>query len=131
MLYARNNSTLSVKVFFKEIPKSSPNRRPMLVRWADGGIKRLWPRQSRSILASWALANSTIRLKQLNDVSSRKMQILRDFDKDAHDAVLWLRANKHLFEMEVFEPTLISVSVTHPEHTARIEGLINKNQLKV
>ena len=42
---------------------------------------------------------------------NKQLSRLYQSDKDAADAVMWLRKNQDKFQMEVIEPAFISVSV--------------------
>ncbi|KAK7437355.1 Structural maintenance of chromosomes protein 5 [Stygiomarasmius scandens] len=70
------------------------------------------------------------RLKQLDNVDAQKMAVLANFNKDTHDAVLWLRANKHQFKMEVIEPAIISLTVPDRRFADAVESSFNGTQLK-
>jgi len=59
------------------------------------------------------------------------MAVLANFNKDTHDAVLWLRANKHQFRMEVIEPAIISLTVPDRRFADAVESSFNGTQLKV
>lgn len=43
----------------------------------------------------------------------------------------WLRANKDLFRMEVFEPPALSVTVPDQSFAAAVENSFNQAQMKV
>lgn len=51
--------------------------------------------------------------------------------KDTHDAILWLRANKQLFKMEVFEPPYMCMTVPDKRYQDAVEALMNSAQLRV
>ncbi|KAG2013002.1 chromosome structural maintenance protein smc5 [Coprinopsis cinerea AmutBmut pab1-1] len=59
-----------------------------------------------------------------------KLENLRQWDSDVYEAVLWLRQNKNLFKMEVFEPPMLSCSVKDMSFAAHIEACFSGNQLK-
>ena len=71
------------------------------------------------------------RLSQLEDNDHRKLDKLGRWDPDCADTVVWLRANKHRFRMEVFEPPALSVNVPDKKYAAAIESLFNANDMRV
>ncbi|KAI0340832.1 P-loop containing nucleoside triphosphate hydrolase protein [Trametopsis cervina] len=70
------------------------------------------------------------RLKQLEDVSHRKLQALIQWDKDCGDTVAWLRQNRHRFKMEVFEPAMLSITIPNQSFSASVEACFGANDLK-
>ena len=64
------------------------------------------------------------------DLRSRTM-LMSKWDPDTHDAILWLRANNHLFRMEVIEPLFMSLSVKDRRYANAIEACFAGNQIKV
>ncbi|KAG5651262.1 hypothetical protein H0H81_009306, partial [Sphagnurus paluster] len=76
------------------------------------------------------LAQAHGELKQLDDVNLRKMQSLYKWDRDCHDAVLWLRKNKDLFKMEVFEPPVLSMTVSDRRFVDAVEACFGSFQLR-
>jgi structural maintenance of chromosomes protein 5 len=71
------------------------------------------------------------RLRQLDDVSHRKLHSLIQWDKDCGDTVTWLRQNRHRFRMEIFEPAMLSITVPNQAFAASIEACFDANSLKV
>ena len=49
-------------------------------------------------------------LKELQDVGNRRLEKLRQQHKDTYNAIQWLRANKHLFKGDIYEPMMLIVS---------------------
>ena len=72
-----------------------------------------------------------IRLKKLDDVNVRKLQALSRWDRDTHDAILWLRENRNKFKMEVFEPPTMVLTVPDRRFANAVESCFNAAQLKV
>jgi hypothetical protein len=64
-------------------------------------------------------------------VGHRKLENLKRWDKDTHDAVIWLRQNRDKFKQEIIEPPCLSLSVKDKRFTNAIEACFNANQLKV
>lgn len=71
------------------------------------------------------------RLKQLDDVSHRKLQNLAQYDSDCAAVINWLRVNKHRFRMEIIEPAVISLTVPNKDYVHAVETCFNITQLKV
>jgi structural maintenance of chromosomes protein 5 len=73
------------------------------------------------------------RLRNLDDENVRKLQDLAKWDKDCHDAVLWLRKpeNQEKFRMPVIEPPCVTLTVPDKKYTNAVEACFNANQLKV
>jgi hypothetical protein len=75
--------------------------------------------------------STTPRLKKLDDVDVRKLQALQRWDPDTHDAILWLRENRHRFKMEVLEPPIMVLTVPDKRFVNAVESCFNAQQLKV
>ncbi|KAJ6450196.1 P-loop containing nucleoside triphosphate hydrolase protein [Mycena sanguinolenta] len=91
------------------------------------------PRSSASLSLFPSLRVVTIRnarLQELDTVDSRKLNRLQQWDRDAADAVRWLRANRDKFRMEVFEPAVLSVAVPNPAFAAGVERCFGSAQLR-
>ncbi|GLB34268.1 putative P-loop containing nucleoside triphosphate hydrolase protein [Lyophyllum shimeji] len=69
-------------------------------------------------------------LKKLDDVNVRKLQSLYKWDMACHDAVLWLRKNRHLFKMEVFEPAVLTLNVPDKRYVNAVEASFSSWQLR-
>ena len=72
-----------------------------------------------------------IRLKKLDDADARKLAMMYRWDKETHDAIKWLRANKHLFKAQVFEPPFMCVTVKDKRYANAVEACFNASQMKV
>lgn len=57
--------------------------------------------------------------------------MLKRWDLDTHDAILWLRANKNKFQMEVFEPPFMCMTIKDRKFTNAIEACFSGPQIKV
>ena len=53
------------------------------------------------------------------------------WDKDTYDAILWVRQNRDLFKMEVFETPYMRLSVKERPYASAVEACFNASQLKV
>ncbi|KAJ2923676.1 hypothetical protein H1R20_g13419, partial [Candolleomyces eurysporus] len=76
----------------------------------------------RKMSAKRAAEDARRQMQQLDTVDSKKLGLLRKWDPDTHDAVLWLRRNKDKFKMEVLEPPILSVTVKDPNYAALVEA---------
>ncbi|KAF7317180.1 Purine nucleoside phosphorylase [Mycena chlorophos] len=61
-------------------------------------------------------------LRGLNSLAGRKLENFARWDPAGGEAVRWLRNNKQLFRMEVFEPPALSVSVSDPSFAHAVES---------
>ncbi|KAI9462755.1 P-loop containing nucleoside triphosphate hydrolase protein [Russula earlei] len=89
--------------------------------------KRLIDDQSR---ANAEVAEGERALKQLDDVSHRKLQNLAQHDPDCAAVITWLRANKHRFCMEIMEPAVISLTVPNKDYVHAVEACFTATQFK-
>jgi structural maintenance of chromosomes protein 5 len=64
-------------------------------------------------------------------MSHRRLQQLAQFDKDCADAILWLRANRSRFQMEVVEPAIVSLTVPNKNYVNAVEACFGSTQLRV
>lgn len=55
--------------------------------------------------------------------SARRLALLQKYHADTHAAVLWLRANRSLFQAEVLEPAFLHIKL-HAEFQAELETLL-------
>ena len=76
-------------------------------------------------------SKSGLRLKQIDDVSHRKLQGLAKHDPDCAGVIHWLRKNTHRFRMEIIEPVAVSLTVPNKDYVNAIEACFNYNQLRV
>ena len=91
----------------------------------------LTPSEYSVLCNNCLLSLSTVRLKKLDDQNVRKLQALVRWDRDTHDAILWLRENRDKFKMEVFEPPLMVLTVPDRRFVNAVEACFNAAQLKV
>ncbi|KAL6307041.1 P-loop containing nucleoside triphosphate hydrolase protein [Sparassis latifolia] len=70
------------------------------------------------------------RLKELDDVSHRKLEDLARWDRDCADVVRWLRNNKQRFRMELFEPPMLCCTVPDKKYVHAVEACFNQTQMK-
>ncbi|XP_044744459.1 structural maintenance of chromosomes protein 5 isoform X2 [Coccinella septempunctata] len=65
-------------------------------------------------------------LSHLENVKNQRLQKLYQIDKRVHQAVLWLRNNKHLFKGEVCEPMMLEINVLDIKDAIFLENIISK-----
>jgi hypothetical protein len=69
--------------------------------------------------------------QKLDDVKVQKLNQLRRWNKDHADAIEWLLNNRHRFQMEVFDPPVLSVVVPDQKYANAVESCFNVGQLLV
>ncbi|KAE9388444.1 hypothetical protein BT96DRAFT_777145, partial [Gymnopus androsaceus JB14] len=72
------------------------------------------------------------RLGQLDSLDHQKLARLYDLNKDAADAVAWLRRpeNKSRFRMDIIEPALITLTVPDKRYAPAVENMMGPERLK-
>ncbi len=53
------------------------------------------------------------------------------WDKDTHDAIVWVRNNRHLFRMEVFETPFMRITIKDKKYTNAVEACFSVSQMRV
>jgi hypothetical protein len=71
------------------------------------------------------------RLKKQDNADVQKLNSLRRWDLDTHDAIVWLRQNRNLFKMEVFETPFMRLNVKDKRYTNAVEACFSNAQLRV
>jgi structural maintenance of chromosomes protein 5 len=69
--------------------------------------------------------------QKLDDVKVQKLNQLRKWNRDHADAIEWLLKNPGRFQMEVFEPPVLSVVVPDQKYANAVESCFNVGQLLV
>ncbi|KAF9476726.1 P-loop containing nucleoside triphosphate hydrolase protein [Pholiota conissans] len=77
-----------------------------------------------------ALAVAQQDLTKQQDDDAIKLSMMQRWDKDTHDAILWVRENRHLFRMEVFETPFMRMSVKDKRFTNAVEACFAGTQMK-
>lgn len=75
--------------------------------------------------------SGTRSLRNLDDVNVRKLQNMLRWDRDTHDAIVWLRNNRDKFQQEVFEPPFMCLTVPNKNYANAVEACFNAAQIKV
>ncbi|KAK9458118.1 hypothetical protein V1511DRAFT_491802 [Dipodascopsis uninucleata] len=68
-------------------------------------------------------------LRSLESTSNRKLYAIRSYHSHTYDAIMWLRENKSLFKGEVFEPPILTISITDLDMVDAVETAIQRSQL--
>ncbi|TFK43988.1 P-loop containing nucleoside triphosphate hydrolase protein [Crucibulum laeve] len=76
------------------------------------------------------LQQAQAELGKLDSADQRKLAMLQRWDRDTHDAILWLRSNKRLFKMEVFEPPFMCLTLKDRRYTNAVEACFSQAQMK-
>ncbi|WFD36657.1 Structural maintenance of chromosomes protein 5 [Malassezia cuniculi] len=79
--------------------------------------------QERTLAARKADAEKSI--EQLANVRHRRLAILERGDNDTYKAVLWLRANRQVFQRTVHEPVLVELGIKEPSAARAIETCLS------
>lgn len=70
-------------------------------------------------------------LQGLSNIRNRRLQTLKKTKPHIYEAVEWLRANRHLFKKDVFEPVCLEVNLTDKRYSDAVESLIGQKDLLV
>ena len=70
------------------------------------------------------------RLRQLENIGNRRLENLRARDKNAYDAVMWLRENKGKFSGEICEPIMTQINMKNISDARYLESVISFNDMK-
>ncbi|KAK0082913.1 hypothetical protein PV325_010331 [Microctonus aethiopoides] len=67
--------------------------------------------------------------RQLSDVASKRLNLLKSRNQDAWKGVIWLRENIHKFSSPVHEPMMLNIQVKNEEYAKYFEGMIATRDL--
>ncbi|KAF5321543.1 hypothetical protein D9619_000206 [Psilocybe cf. subviscida] len=84
----------------------------------------------RKVQYETQLHRAEAELNKQNDDDVKKLNSMARWDPATHAAILWLRANRNLFRMEVFETPFMRLNVKDPKFADAVETCISTNQLK-
>ncbi|KZV88580.1 P-loop containing nucleoside triphosphate hydrolase protein [Exidia glandulosa HHB12029] len=90
-------------------------------------LRRFLEEQSRAKMQAEARRE---QLRRLQDVEHQRLESLRKWDQDTAIAVDWLRKNKDKFQMEVFEPAILSARVRPGANVDQVEACMGSSQFK-
>ncbi|KAF8211899.1 hypothetical protein K438DRAFT_1957699 [Mycena galopus ATCC 62051] len=97
----------------------------------DQKTRALRDRKGRNHNAMRDGENQYVQTSRPRSIESRKLNNLMQMDRDAGEAVRWLRENRDKFKMEVFEPPVLSVTVPNRAFAAAVERCFSFAQLKM
>ncbi|KAJ7241060.1 P-loop containing nucleoside triphosphate hydrolase protein, partial [Mycena haematopus] len=97
----------------------------------DANDQKIRALRDRKVRNDRAKVDAESQLRDLDSIESRKLNNLLQWDRDAGDAVRWLRANKDKFRMEVFEPAVLSVTVPNAAFASAVERCFSVAQIKM
>ncbi|CAK1547618.1 unnamed protein product [Leptosia nina] len=71
------------------------------------------------------------RINNLEDSNEKRLEMLRSSSstKDAYEAVIWLRANKHHFKHGVYEPMMLEINFPDPKFARYLEATVATRDL--
>ncbi|KJA29565.1 hypothetical protein HYPSUDRAFT_31485 [Hypholoma sublateritium FD-334 SS-4] len=69
-------------------------------------------------------------MKKLDNVDVQKLNAMRKWDQDTYDAIIWVRNNRHLFKMEVFETPFMRLSMKNRQFADAVESCFSATQMK-
>ncbi|GBP52120.1 Structural maintenance of chromosomes protein 5, partial [Eumeta japonica] len=69
------------------------------------------------------------RIRNLKDVNSKRLEVLRSASEDAYAAVQWLRENRHLFQCPVYEPMVLEINFTEGKYACYLESTVANRDL--
>ncbi|KAF9554516.1 P-loop containing nucleoside triphosphate hydrolase protein [Agrocybe pediades] len=67
---------------------------------------------------------------KLNSVDNQKLAKVRSMDSTTCEAIEWLRNNRSLFKMDVFETPIMRLDINNRKYTDAVESCFSFNQLK-
>ncbi|KAJ0171701.1 hypothetical protein K1T71_012464 [Dendrolimus kikuchii] len=69
------------------------------------------------------------KIRQLQDVGEKRLEVLRSYSEDAYKAVMWLRENREMFQHPVYEPMMLEINFTDPKFARYLESAISARDL--
>ena len=75
-------------------------------------------------------SDEVARIAKQKDKMHQRMNMLRKWDVDCADTVIWLNEHRQLFRQEVFDPAVVSLSVPDQRYASAVESCLNANQMK-
>jgi len=70
------------------------------------------------------MQNIDRQIQNLRNVADQRLNFLRDNNKDAYNATLWLRQHANEFNATVHDPILTVINVKDPKHAKYVERLV-------
>ncbi|CAH0403320.1 unnamed protein product [Chilo suppressalis] len=69
------------------------------------------------------------KIRQLQDIDVKRLEVLRSYSEDTYKAVMWLRENREMFEEPVYEPMMLEINFTDPKFARYLESTIPNRDL--
>ncbi|XP_068624115.1 structural maintenance of chromosomes protein 5 [Battus philenor] len=69
------------------------------------------------------------RIRNLEDVDVKRLEVLRTYSEDCYKAVMWLRENKQMFSKPVYEPMILEINFTEPKFARYLESAVPSRDL--
>ncbi|KAL4709644.1 hypothetical protein ACJJTC_007375 [Scirpophaga incertulas] len=69
------------------------------------------------------------KIRQLQDMDSKRLEVLRNYREDCYNAVVWLRENKEMFQEAVYEPMMLEIKFTDPKFARYLEATVSSRDL--
>lgn len=69
------------------------------------------------------------RIEHLENIGEVRMRLVRQKYPDTHNAIIWLRQNRHKFNHPIYEPAIIEVNVKDPKNAIYIENTVSYRDL--
>ncbi|KAJ3504973.1 hypothetical protein NLJ89_g7660 [Agrocybe chaxingu] len=81
---------------------------------------------------SRALEHAQKALAAQNNVDVQKLEMMKKWDRDVADAIVWVRENRHKFKMEVFETPFMRMAMKNNgrNFTNQVEACISSGQMR-
>ncbi|KAJ8708457.1 hypothetical protein PYW07_010582 [Mythimna separata] len=64
------------------------------------------------------------KIRKLEDVDNKRLEVLRAYSEDCYKAVMWLRENRDMFQHAVHEPMMLEISFTDPKFARYLESTV-------
>ncbi|XP_022837400.1 structural maintenance of chromosomes protein 5 [Spodoptera litura] len=64
------------------------------------------------------------KIRKLEDVDNKRLEVLRSYSEDTYKAVLWLRENRAMFQQPVYEPMMLEIGFTDPKFVRYLESTV-------
>ncbi|CAG5030880.1 unnamed protein product, partial [Parnassius apollo] len=69
------------------------------------------------------------KIRNLEDVDVKRLEVLRTYSEDCYKAVMWLRENKEMFQHPVYEPMVLEINFTDPKFARYLEAAVPARDL--
>ncbi|EFA05955.1 structural maintenance of chromosomes protein 5 [Tribolium castaneum] len=85
--------------------------------------------QRDEIVASRQTKSAQLRayeneINRIDNVKQQRLNYLQRVDRDAYEAVVWLRNNRNLFKGEIYEPIMLELNVLDSKNAMYVENVI-------